>query len=165
VQQEAARRPWDGAERFLQQTEGSQAVNGGRAIQFNRKGHLSAETIELGVDVGIFDPAVEADFTNDRLGMSLKMAVEHGEPVGAAFFDVPRMQAESGANPSVLLGQLGDLGPVFFAGTIDDHLGEAGLSHLGDDLIAPGVETLVLEVVVGVVEHGENDETRMANDE
>jgi hypothetical protein len=39
------------------------------------------------------------------------------------------------------------------------------LWHLGDDLIAPGVETLVLEVVVGVVEHGENDETRMANDE
>jgi hypothetical protein len=65
----------------------------------------------------------------------------------------------------VLPGQFGDLGPVLFAGTIDDHLGEAGLWHLGDDLIAPGVETLVLEVVVGVVEHGENDETRMANDE
>jgi hypothetical protein len=73
------------------------------------------------------------------------------------------MQAEGGTHPSVLPGQFGDLGPVLFAGTIDDHLGEAGLWHLGDDFMPPRVEALILEVVVGVEEHGMNDECTMTN--
>jgi lipopolysaccharide assembly outer membrane protein LptD (OstA) len=63
----------------------------------------------------------------------------------------------------VLPSQFRDLGPVLFAGTVDDHLGEAGLWHLGDDFMPPRVETLILEVVVGVEEHGMNDECTMTN--
>jgi hypothetical protein len=50
----------------------------------------------------------------------------------------------------------GDVGPVGFAGAVDDEAGDAGGAEIGEDATAVGAEPGVVEVAVGVEEgrHG-----------
>jgi hypothetical protein len=134
-----------------------------RTVKFDGECDLNTKTLELGFDVRILDPTVKACLTNDGTWVVGELPAEHSVPFGGPFFDIPRMQSECGTNPGMITGECGDLRPVLGAGTVYDHLREAGLRHHGYDLLTPGIEALVLEVIVGVEEHGGNNETSMTN--
>ena len=44
-------------------------MEGGGAVELHGQGELGAEAVELGFDVGVFNPAVEADLTDHGAGV------------------------------------------------------------------------------------------------
>ena len=105
----------------------------------------------LGVEVWVFDPAVESAFTQSSGGVFLEIVEEGFEPDGASFVDFPWVESEGGEDEAgVFCGKCGDGGPVCFGGAIDDAASDADGFHFGDELILFAEETWVLEVIMGV---------------
>lgn len=124
----------------------------------------SAEAGETGI-VGagaIEDPAVEADFADEGVRVGVERVEKGVAPVGGGVADVPRVEAVGRKEAKLRVegcelrvgvrAEGGDVGPVLFAGAVDDAGVDGELSEVGEDAVAVGREPGVLEVVVGVEE-------------
>ena len=75
---------------------------------------------------------------------------------------LPWVDAEGWEEGGVLAAEGSDAGPVIRVGAIDDGGGDAGGGKLAEEVIAPRVESAIVEVVVGVAPHGAWDQGRAA---
>jgi len=68
-------------------------------IEFHGKSDLGLEAVDLGLDVRILDPSIQARLTYDSLRMAFQMLAEEGEPRRSVFLHIPRMQTEGWPHP------------------------------------------------------------------
>ena len=152
---------------FGERAPGLEAVDGDGAVFRAGKGELFEENFALFGERGaalageagvvgagaVEDPAVDTDFADGGVRVGIEVGFESGEPVRGTVAGLPRVEAVAGADKGVALGESRDAGPVGFAGAVDNHKTEAdGVPGRGDAVEMRG-EPIVLEVVVGVVEH------------
>ena len=122
------------------------------ALLGERGAALSGEARVVGAGA-VENPAVDAELADGGARVGVEVGFEGFEPVGRTVAGVPRVKAVAGADEREALGESGDAGPVGFAGAVDDHEAEASRVPRGGDAFEVRRERVVLEVVVGVVEH------------
>jgi hypothetical protein len=74
------------------------------------------------------------------------------QPFRCAFVQIPRVIAKTRQHNFAPPRQRKDLRPVAFASAVDDHADDARLFTSPQEFILPPRETVVLEVVVGIVQ-------------
>ncbi len=113
-------------------------------------------------EVVALDPCVEADFADGSFRVLEEEGFEGGLPIWRTVGGQPWVDAEGWEECGVLAAEGSDAGPVIRVGAIDDGGGDAGGGQLADEFVAPGVESAIVEVVVGVAPHGVGDQGRAA---
>lgn len=127
-------------------------MDAGGAPALSGEAELKEENFSLSVDVVIFYPAIKANFADGGRHL-IEVGDENGLPVSGAFGDVPWMVSEGREDGGRKTGKGEDVGPVGFGGAVDDHFVDRRGGDGQKDGGEMGFEAVVLEVVVGVVEH------------
>ena len=131
-----------------ERSPGFEAMDGEGALEFTRELELGAEAVELLGEVEGGLPAVEPALSDGGVGMFEQAFAQGVEPVWRAVRHLPGMETEGGGEMVGMLGaEFGYLGPVLFAGAVDQHVGDAGGSGLGENGSRVGE---LLEMVVGI---------------
>ncbi len=105
-------------------------------------------------EIVALDPCVEADFADGSFRVLEEEGFEGGFPIWRAVGGLPWVDAEGWEECGVLAAEGIDAGPVIRVGAIDDGGGDAGGGKLAEEVVAPRVESAIVEVVVGVAPHG-----------
>ncbi len=168
VEQETAARERVGAEQLVELAPGLQTVDRGGAVELNGECELGEEALDLlGQRCGrrtagrkiigacaFQNPAVDADFADGGARFGDQTGPQRFHPVRRAPGDVPGVQAVAGPDEGEARGERGDARPVGLGGAVDDHRTDVESVTLARDGVEVGCEPVVLEVVVGVAEHG-----------
>ncbi len=113
-------------------------------------------------EVVALDPCVEADFADGGFRVLEEEGFEGGFPIWRAVGGLPWVDAEGWEEGGVLAAEGSDLRPVIRVGAIDDGGGDACGGQFAEEVVAPRVESAIVEVVVGVAPHGMGDQERAA---
>ena len=170
MEEKAAGRARVSAQEREEFAESLEAVDGGGAVERGGEGELGQEGRDLvghgrpgdagqarivGAG-GVEQPTVEADLADGGARIGEQAAMQLGQPVlGAGRAGIPRVDTVGGKDEGVGGGERGDARPVGRMSAVDHHAcrggGEGGPA--GGDLIEMRREGLVLQVIMGVVEH------------
>lgn len=141
---------------------GFEAVDGAGAVEIAGELELGFEDFALG-GVGIFDPTVEAAFSDGGIWETGEVVAKGGEPVRGVGADLPGVKSEGGDDEAgVVFGELGDRRPVVLAGSIDNAGGDARGFHFFDQGFLLSCEPWVLKMIVSINQHGVGRARRLA---
>src|SRR4051812_33425746 len=99
MDQKPAIRPAMALQKIIQMAPRFQAMNRSRDIALGGEFQLRDKNILLISDIGIVNPAIEANFADARAGIAIKKLPKRVEPIGRPFFDEPGMQSKGRDDP------------------------------------------------------------------
>src|SRR5687768_7829026 len=120
---------------------------------------LRNEDFFLRFYVGIRHPSIQTDLPNSAT-MRVEMGLELFPPIRTALGGKPRVKPqrrddfESAATTNAL--------PVVFTRPITHHA-DFHCPRACEDLLTPGIETFVLQVIVGVIQHSDMGACKISN--
>lgn len=90
-------------------------MEGDGEIPLAGEGELGEQDVELFLDVGVLDPAVESALADGGAGEAVEVVGEGFEPEVRSLMGEPGVEAEGGVDEiRMAFGEGGDLGPVGF---------------------------------------------------
>lgn len=150
------------AQHILQQSKSPQAMHG-QCPTFPRCPiKLPAKALHLRRHIRFRDPTIQPSFPHDGLRKSPQPLLQHASPVFRPTLHIPRMQPKSRPHPVVCPRQRRHLCPVFFTRPIHHHLTHTRMGQCLNKRVAPGIQPLVLQVIVSVKQvHFQNRTTNL----
>jgi len=128
---------------------GVSAVEAGGQGKLYRQVELGAEDgFAFGIEI-VSHASVETDFA-DAGGAGGELFAEMRQPSGATALNEPGMDTKRAKNLGVGAGEVGDGGPVGFAGGVDMEVRNSRGAGAGEDLRQMGRKTRVLQMIVGI---------------
>jgi len=138
-----------GEQYFEHAGPGIAAMEAGGQGELNRKIELGAEDgFAFGIE-SVAHAGVEADFA-DAGGPAGELFAEARQPTGAEALDKPGVDAVGAQDLGVGLDEVGDGGPVGFAGGIDMEVLNPCGAGAGENLRQVGSQARILQMIVGV---------------
>ena len=166
MQQETPRKAWSPPQAIPQGPPGLQAMQGDRKA--TRRCHVQLLIKHLQLDVQwsrplrpgthrqatfqglIQDPTVESHLTESHSRGVIQTFDQGLAPDIRPRRHPPRVQPEGGDHRGTLFGQPPDLRPIGFAGSIDDHAGNALSGRIGHDSNRIMTQPRILQVIMGI---------------